>query len=79
LRRDGDASGDADLQMAISTCVLEHLLEYHFDLIFPKMEQLIRAQPVFARVFLSCWDYGQSKEPENARKLQSLRGELKHR
>jgi hypothetical protein len=29
---------DADLRAAIATCLLEHLLEHHFDLIFPRVE-----------------------------------------
>ena len=31
-------SEDDDLRMAISKCVLEHLLEYHFDLFFITIE-----------------------------------------
>jgi hypothetical protein len=32
---------DEDLRTAIATCLLEHLLEYHFDLIFPRVEAAV--------------------------------------
>jgi hypothetical protein len=32
-------SHDADLRTAIATCLLEHLLEHHFDTIFPRVNR----------------------------------------
>lgn len=64
---------DDDLRSAIATCILEHLLEYHFDLIFPRMEQLAKSNPVFARTVANCWLFGQSELPENAARLHDLR------
>src|SRR6478752_5582859 len=29
----------ADVRSAIATCVLEHILEYHFDAFFPRVKQ----------------------------------------
>jgi hypothetical protein len=65
-------SPDEDLQMAIATSILEHLLEYHFDLILPRMERLARSNPCFARTVASCWLFGQSELPENAARLHRL-------
>src|SRR5438132_10901317 len=36
-------SDDSDTRMAIATCVLEHLLEHHFEMLFPRVEQLALA------------------------------------
>jgi hypothetical protein len=63
---------DDDLRMAIATCILEHLLEYHFDLIFPRMERLARSNPCFAEMVGWCWLFGQSELPENAARLRLL-------
>jgi hypothetical protein len=63
---------DTDLRAAIATCILEHLLEYHFDLIFPRMERLARSNPCFAEMVGGCWLFGQSELAENAARLQWL-------
>ena len=55
-----------DLRDAIATCLLEHLLEYHFDRIFPRVRELAEADTQFADTFCRCWKFGQSKGPENA-------------
>jgi hypothetical protein len=63
---------DDDLRSAMATCILEHLLEYHFDLIFPRMERAARSNPYFAEMVGGCWLFGQSELPENAARLQRL-------
>jgi hypothetical protein len=63
---------DEDLRMAISMCILEHLLEYHFDLIFPRMERLARSNPCFAETVGWCSSFGDSELPENAARLNGL-------
>lgn len=55
-----------DLSDAIATCLLEHLLEYHFAVYFPQVEQLTRADPRFADTFLKCAKFGQAEQPDNA-------------
>jgi hypothetical protein len=47
-------------------------LEYHFDLIFPRMERAARSNPYFAEMVGGCWLFGQSELPENAARLQRL-------
>ena len=69
-------SEDADVRMAIATCVLEHLLEHHFDLIFPRVEALALADARFAGTFGSCWKFGQSKEPANSARWDALEAKL---
>ena len=50
-----------DVRGAVSTCLLEHLLEHHFDLIFPRVEDLAMRNPLFADTFTSCFSFGQAK------------------
>jgi hypothetical protein len=63
---------DEDLRSAIATCLLEHLLEHHFDLIFPRMERTARSNAYFAEMVGWCWLFGQSELPENAARLHRL-------
>jgi len=64
---------DPDLRAGIAACLLEHLLQYHFASIFPRVDALVRADRQFADCFLSCWPFGQSEEPANRRRFESLR------
>jgi len=61
-----------DLQAAIATCLLEDLLEYHFDLIFPRVEREVRASKRFRDTLKRCWKLGQAKKPHNAAKIDRL-------
>jgi hypothetical protein len=65
-----------DLRAAVATCLLEHLLEYHFASYFPRVEELVRADPLFADTFRGCWRFGQSLEPGNAERYAALAGRL---
>jgi hypothetical protein len=69
----------ADARTAISTCVLEHILEHHFDAFFPRVREAARSNLQFASAAASCWLIGQSELPRNARRWQSLLRELSHR
>jgi hypothetical protein len=62
-----------DLRTAIATCLLEHLLEHHFALLFPRVEQLADIEPRFADTFTQCWKLGESLSPENAARFDALR------
>ena len=55
-----------DLRMAVACCLLEHLLEHHFERLFPRVQALAREDPLFAGTFHSCAKFGRSKRPENA-------------
>ncbi len=67
---------DDDLRGAIATCVLEHLLQYYFDLLFPRVEELARESKLFAGTFCSCWKFGQSELPHNAARFDELKREF---
>ena len=66
------AHPDDDLRMAISTCVLEHLLEYHFDVFFPRVEEAANTDRRFADTVTHCAKFGQSEEPPRAARLDRL-------
>jgi hypothetical protein len=66
-------STQGDLRDAIATCLLEHVLEHHFERIFPRVQRLAEADPTFADTFRRCWKFGQSQLPENARRFDALR------
>jgi hypothetical protein len=70
-------SNEPDTRMAIATCVLEHLLEHHFELLFPRVEALALADARFADTFCSCWKFGQSKEPANLARFDALEARLR--
>ena len=70
---------DEDLRMAIATCLLEHLLQYHFDKFFPKVEEETRASLLFADTFSRCFKFDQSKEPGNSERFDRLQEECRKR
>src|SRR3954469_24973062 len=61
-----------DLRDAVATVLLEHLLEYHFALIFPRVETATRENLLFADMFQRCWKFGQSELPANAKHFDDL-------
>jgi hypothetical protein len=69
-------SPDPDLRQAVACCLLEHLLEFHFGYLFPKVAAAARQDPLFADTFLGCLEFGQSEEPENRAQFRALRKEL---
>lgn len=64
-----------DLRAAIATCVLEHLIDCHFDLVFPLVQQSVRESKSFADTFSRCWAFGQSLSGENAGRFEALQEE----
>ena len=66
----------ADARMAIATCVLEHILEYHFDAFFPRVSDAARTSRWFRETFRSCWRMGRAQSPRNARRWRRLEREL---
>ena len=61
-----------DLRRAIATCLLEHLLEHHFEKIFPRVERLARENRLFAETVGMCWLFGQAEHKRNADRLKRL-------
>jgi hypothetical protein len=67
----------ADLRMAVATCLLEHLLEHHFEMVFPRVRRAAVESVRFADTFSSCWSFGQSEERKNAAKIKRLQDQLR--
>ena len=67
---------DEDLRAAIATCLLEHLLEAHFEILFPRVERLARSNPCFADAVGMCWKFGNTRRPENAAPMNELVSKL---
>ncbi|HQL76398.1 MAG TPA: hypothetical protein PLD58_24740 [Phycisphaerae bacterium] len=70
------SQGDEDLRAAVATCLLEHLLEYHFDRFFPLVRNLAGSDPRFAATFLLCGKFGRAESGDNSRRFDELRVEL---
>jgi hypothetical protein len=65
-------SEDEDLRTAIGVCLLEHLLACHFERIFPRVEEAVRGNALFADTFLKCWEVGQAGEEGNSERFREL-------
>ncbi len=62
-----------DLRSAIATCLFEHLLEYHFDRIFPLVQKASLRRKRFADTFGYCWEFGQTLDPKNHKRVTALK------
>jgi len=71
------ANDDDDLRAAIATCLLEHLLEHHFDLIFPRVQDLARRDANFADTFRICSKFGETELAENSSRFDALKKETR--
>jgi hypothetical protein len=65
-------SKDSDLRMAVATCLLEHLLEHHFDRFIAFVEDAALSDARFADTVCGCWKFGQAKEPSRAARLDRV-------
>jgi hypothetical protein len=64
-----------DLQRAIQCCLIEHLLEYHFDRLFPVFRREAFASARVARHFYPYspfFKFGQANLPQNKARLRRL-------
>ncbi len=68
-----------DLRLAIATCLLEHLLESHFERIFPLVQKACIRSRRFAETFGYCWEFGQTLKPENHKRLVALKKIIQRR
>jgi hypothetical protein len=71
IRRWG-GSTNTDLRSAVATCLLEHLLENHFDRFIPLVEQAALEDQLFADTVCQCWKFGQAQESDRAVRLDRL-------
>jgi hypothetical protein len=70
------AHPNADLRMAVATCLLEHLLEYYFERFSPLVSQACRDSKRFADTFKSCWVFGLSGRRRNLKRFRALQKEV---
>ena len=63
---------DHDLRTAVGLCILEHLLGYHFDRIFPQVERAAMTSARFADTFRHCRKMGQAETFERSRRWDAL-------
>jgi hypothetical protein len=73
------AHKDQDIKAAVATCLLEHLLEHHFEKVFPKLEAAVKADRELAATLSLCWKFGQAEEPKNSARLSRLLKEVAER
>lgn len=66
------AHANADLRTAVATCLLEHLLEHHFDRIFPLVSEACRQSVRFCDTVMRCGEFGQTNIPRNLRRFHAL-------
>jgi len=71
------SNADEDLRTAVATCLLEHLLEYHFSRFFPRVEEAVRNNALLADTFSKCWKFGQAKEEGKAKLFDGLQAECR--
>jgi hypothetical protein len=70
---------DADVRAAIATCLLEHLLEHHFDLMIPRVEAAAKSNPWFGQTTAMCWKFGNAQDQERAARLDRLCAEIREK
>ncbi len=61
-----------DIRMAIATCLLEHMLEHHYKLIFPKLENEIKENYLFFDTLSRCAKFGQANTKVNSKRFDDL-------
>lgn len=67
------SSDNSVVRLAMATCVLEHILEHHFERYFSEMERRVNAGNHALRETLkSCWKFGQAEIPKNADRWDRL-------
>ena len=69
-------SDELDLRQAIASCVLEHVLEHHFETFFPRLEAEIRSGNANLRHTLKLsWKLGRSEIAANSAQWDTLLSE----
>jgi hypothetical protein len=68
-----------DLRDAVACCLLEHLLENHFNLIFPRVREAAKASRRFADTLRRCYWMGEAAWAPNAAILDGIVGVKRNR
>jgi len=67
---------DKDIRMAVATCLLEHLLEYHFEEFFSLVKKACEESRLFADTFSMCSEFGQTEQRENLKLFKALQNKI---
>ncbi len=70
------AHANADVRMAVATCLLEHLLECHYARLFPLVAEACRKSRRFADTLSMCFEFGQTRSPRNRARFRALKAEV---
>ena len=70
------AHANTDIRTAVATCLLEHLLEHHFDRMFPLVSEACSRSRRFADTFSRCGEFGQTRSRRNVRRFRALQREV---
>jgi len=68
---------DADLRMAVSTCLLEHFLEYHFEDYIARVEELALRDHCFADTVSHSSEFGRTELPQNRTRFANLKQRIR--
>ena len=68
-----------DIRDAIACCLLEHLLEHHYDLLFPRIRAAAKRSTRFRDALRRCYWLGEAARPEHAKALDRLAGQKRPR
>lgn len=66
------AHANKDLRAAVASCLVEHLLERHFEQIIPLVEAACGESKRFADTVAMCWEFRQTETTENQRRFRRL-------
>ena len=69
------SEADEDLQSALATCLLEHLLEYHFALLFPLVRRAAQTNRAVAGLVRHCWAFRDDDKSDFAAAFRQLQRE----
>ena len=65
-----------DIRRGVACCVLEHVLQHHFDPYFDlALSHIARGHRRFAYTLAYCWRFGQAGLPNNAQRFDSFKRE----
>lgn len=70
-------SSDEDLRSAVACCLLEHLLQHHFEQFIERVERKAVRSNHFRKMVAGCWEFGQSDLPEHRVRFRKLTGQDK--
>jgi len=69
----------ADLRMAVATCLLEHLLDAHFEMMLPRVRKTAMESVRFAEMLEACWPFGRAETLRNWQRVERVKREARRR